>query len=263
MIKVEFLTQDDELYILPFFEEFFAEYGREFSITQVSSSQMMGSRPRSKMIRELMALYGAAGFAFLAARTFAGKFLGRVPASSRRKRFFSLAQLCKAQGVEYRRIGNPNAADFREGLAARKPDLLVSVACPYLIKEPLLSAAPLGSINIHHAPLPRYQGMMPTFWQLYSGEKSVGLTIHYMAAKIDAGDAILRDQLAVQPGESLHELMRRSKRHGARQMGAVIRRFAADGRLPTLPPVEGEATYFTFPTLQQVREFRERGFRGV
>src|SRR5256885_1084554 len=104
MIKVEFLTQDDALYILPFFEELFQEYGAEFSAVQVSSCQIMGSRPRSKMLRELLALYGIVGFTRLAGRALAGKLLGQIPASRSRQRFFSLAQLCQAHNVPYRRI---------------------------------------------------------------------------------------------------------------------------------------------------------------
>ncbi len=46
---------------------------------------------------------------------------------------------------------------------------------------------------------------MPTFWQLYHGEQQLGVTIHYMAAKVDEGDALLQESLPVTPGESLHD----------------------------------------------------------
>jgi methionyl-tRNA formyltransferase len=263
MLRVEFLTQDDPLYILPFFQELFSHYRNDFEVTQVSSCQVMGSRSRSKMLSELLALYRPLGFLRLASRAGWGKALGWMPLRGTASRAVSMTQLCRAAGIRYEHIGNPNEQPYASGLAERRPDLLVSVACPYILKERVFSTAPLGCINIHHAPLPRFQGMMPTFWQLYNGHKTVGVTIHYMAAKVDQGEAILRDELAVEPGESLDHLIRRSKRHGAHCMGRVIRRFADEGRLAPLPPVNVEPTYFTFPTAAEIKEFHRRGLRGV
>src|SRR3989454_7617740 len=62
-MKIELLTQDDPLYILPFFEEFFQYYASEFQILQVSSSRAMGKRPRFQLLRELTYLYGPLGMA--------------------------------------------------------------------------------------------------------------------------------------------------------------------------------------------------------
>ena len=122
-------------------------------------------------------------------------------------------------GLCTRHIGNPNDGAVVQAIAARKPDIIVSVACPYILKRPLLELAPLGAINIHHAPLPRYRGMMPTFWQMFHGETHSGLTIHYMVPEIDEGEAIFRDSLPIRPGESLHELIIRAKRHGGKLPG--------------------------------------------
>jgi methionyl-tRNA formyltransferase len=263
MLKVEFLTQDDPLYILPFFQELFGQYRSEFEITQVSSCQIMGARSRRKMLSELLALYRPWGFVRLASRAAVGKTLGWVPLRRSPSDALSMTQLCRALSIRYRHIGNPNDESFVSGLGARCPDLLVSVACPYILKEAALSLPRLACINIHHAPLPRFQGMMPTFWQLYHGQKTVGVTIHYMASKVDQGEAVLRDELAVEPGESLDHLIRRSKRHGAHCMASVIRRFANEGRVAALPSLHVEPSYFTFPTDAEIKEFHRRGYRGV
>lgn len=263
MLRVEFLTQDDPLYILPFFQELFGHYRNDFEVTQVSSCQIMGTRPRSKMVSELLALYKPWGFLRLAGRAGLGKALGWMPLVRSASAALSMTQLCRALDIKYEPIGNPNEESFVSGLRSRGPDLLVSVACPYILKEAVLSLPPLGCINIHHAPLPRFQGMMPTFWQLYNGQKTVGLTIHYMASKVDQGEAVFRDELAVEFGESLDHLIRRSKRHGAHCMGSVIRRFAKEGRVAALPPFNVEPSYFTFPTAAEIEEFHRRGFRGI
>jgi len=261
-MRIEFLTQDDPLYVLPFFDEFVRHYAREFDIVHVASSPTMGKRSRRQMVNELTQLYGIRGMAHLVKRLALAKMLGRFPKKAGASHYSTLAQLCGAYAILQSRIANPNAPEFIEAVRRRAPDLLISVACPYILKEPLLSLAPRGAINIHHAPLPRYKGMMPTFWQMFHGEKSVGLTIHYMVAEIDEGEVLFQDQQAIQPHESLDRLIRRSKRHGAHCMANVLRQIASHSQSrKALNSIE--SSYFTFPSTSEIREFRRRGYRSI
>jgi methionyl-tRNA formyltransferase len=261
-MRIEFLTQNDPLYVHPFFEEFVRNYASEFEILQISTSPMMGRRSRSQMAKELTQLYGLRGMARLVGRLAMARLGDKLPRKAGASRYFALSQLCRAYGIAQVQIGNPNDSEFVEATRRRKADLLVSVACPYILKEPLLRIAPKGAINIHHAPLPKYKGMMPTFWQMYNSEKSVGLTIHYMAAKIDEGEALLQDEQAIRPGESLDLLIKRTKRHGAHCMAKVIRQIR-DGNVVPATLDQTKATYFTFPTAAEIREFHRRGLRAI
>jgi methionyl-tRNA formyltransferase len=261
-MKIEFLTQDDPLYVLPFFDEFFRHYAGEFEIIRLSTSPTMGKRSRLQMLKELTALYGPVGMLRLVARLATARVLGRIPVKQGSANCHTLGQLCRAYNVPNEQIKNPNAPEFVESVRRRAPDLLVSVACPYIIKSPLLSIPPLGAINIHHAPLPRYKGMMPTFWQMFHGEKAVGLTIHYMTQKLDEGNALYQGTQPIEPGESLDHLIQRSKRHGAHCMAGVLRQLR-DGTSSSFPLDHAAGTYFTFPTDQEIREFRHRGFRAI
>jgi len=214
------------------------------------------------MARELTALYGYWGFARLLWRVAISRLLGFQKLERQANRFFSLAQLCRAFGVDYVAVDNPNSSDFVQGIKNRNSDLIVSVACPFILKKLLLSTPPLGCINIHHAPLPRYKGMMPTFWQLYHGERTVGLTVHYMGEKLDEGDALLQESLTVEPGESLDALICRSKRQAAHCLARVLRQLAT-GSAERRSLNHDKGTYFTFPTVAQIREFRKRGLRAM
>ena len=51
------------------------------------------------------------------------------------------------------------------------PDLLVSILGNQIFKSPILNLAPKGCINLHTALLPKYRGLMPTFWVLKNNEK--------------------------------------------------------------------------------------------
>ena len=61
-----------------------------------------------------------------------------------------------------------------------------------IIKESVFKLPRLGSINLHQGLAPYYRGGPPIFWELYNGESEVGLTVHYVAAKVDSGDIILQ-----------------------------------------------------------------------
>lgn len=259
-MKVVFLTQDDPLYILPFFEEFFRMKPESAQVMAVFTCKTMGERGRLKLLRELLHLYGPLGFARLLGRMAVSRTLALLPARPDARKFHSIGQLCRAFGVQHVELANPN--HDRDRIAAMAPDLLVSIACPYILKQPLLELPPLGCINMHHAPLPRYKGMMPTFWQMYHGEKSVGVTIHTMAARVDEGEALLQESLPIAQGESLDHLIRRSKRHGAGCMARVLSAIAANSQI-TMKLDQSSSSYFTFPTPNEMKEFRRRGFRAI
>lgn len=261
-MRIIFLTQEDPLYILPFFDEFFRQDLGDIQVAGIFSCKTMGDRGRLKLLRDLRCLYGTWGLTRLICRMIACKAMAVLPTSRTAKRFYSVAQVCRAFGIQHASIANPNREENEAQIAALAPDLLVSIACPYILKARLLGLPPLGCINIHHAPLPRYKGMMPTFWQMYHGEKQLGVTIHTMAARIDEGAALLQEQLSYSETESLDSLIRRTKRHGAHCMLAALRQIVAQSQKTfSLDGVPG--SYFTFPTPDEMKEFRRRGLRAI
>ena len=61
-----------------------------------------------------------------------------------------------------------------------------------IIKEAVFSIPRLGSINIHQGLAPFYRGGPTVFWELFNDEKEVGITVHFVAAKVDTGDIIMQ-----------------------------------------------------------------------
>ena len=49
-------------------------------------------------------------------------------------------------------------------IKSHKPDLLISILGNQIFKKPIIDLAPLGCLNLHTALLPKYRGLMPTFW---------------------------------------------------------------------------------------------------
>lgn len=67
-----------------------------------------------------------------------------------------------------------------------------------IIKETVFAIPRLGSINIHQGLAPIYRGGPTVFWELFNGEKEIGITVHYVAAKVDTGDIVLQKTLPLE-----------------------------------------------------------------
>jgi methionyl-tRNA formyltransferase len=257
-MRIAVLTQEDPLYILPFFASFLPEASKEIEIAAVYACRSMGKRRRTRLLAELFRLYRPAGFLKLAAL----QVLARIQSASGLGQLSSIRQLSEKHGIIYRRIDDPNQPEVVSALSALNIDVLVSVACPYILKQHVLAAPARASINVHHAPLPRYKGMMPTFWQMYHGESSVGITVHEIASRIDEGPILHQESIPIIAGESMHQLIRRSKRAGAAAVLRVLRQIAGGTAVP-VSSGEEKGSYFTFPDRSEMAEFHRRKLRAI
>jgi methionyl-tRNA formyltransferase len=256
---VVFVTQDDPFYVRIFFEEFVQTCEERGEIKAVVIAPAMG-KGFFGLLRQMYSFYGGWNFVRVGTRYSLYKLISKLPAWARGKRFFSVEQVCRHHGVRVMRTRDLNSPEFLAQLAQWRPDLIVSVAAPQIFREALIRLPRLGCINIHNSKLPRYRGMLPNFWQMFYGEKTVGTTIHRINAGIDDGDILMQTETPICAEESLDALIRRTKRLGARLMIEMLARFRA-GEVPALANRAEEATYFTFPTRRDVEEFRRRGYR--
>lgn len=99
-----------------------------------------------------------------------------------------------------------SAPDFASILAQYEADLFVVVAYGEIIKQHLLDLPRLGCINVHASLLPKYRGAAPIQWSIINGENESGVTIMYMALKMDAGDMILKTIVPISPNMTAGEL---------------------------------------------------------
>src|SRR2546423_15687533 len=87
-MRIEFLTQEDPIYVLPLFEEFLKEYAGRWEVVRISCCRTMGSRPRLQLLREVTRLYGASGMLRLVSRVALSRLFGEIsPGPGRRDPF--------------------------------------------------------------------------------------------------------------------------------------------------------------------------------
>lgn len=94
-----------------------------------------------------------------------------------------------------------------ERIIKLKPDLIVTAAYGQMIPTAVLDLA--TSINVHGSILPKYRGGAPVQYAIKNGDKNTGVTIMYMAPKMDSGDIIDCEEVEILETDTTDSLMRR------------------------------------------------------
>ncbi len=260
--NILFITQEDPFYVRLFFEEFLKNYTTIGDIKGVVIAPTMGKKSLNKLVIQMYNFYGSVDFVRMCFRYIIFKTGDRLSKIISLKKFYSISQVCRYYRIPVKKCNNINAGDFLNDLRKMELDLIISVAAPQIFKEGLIKIPKNGCINIHNAKLPKYRGMLPNFWQMFHGEKSVGTTIHRINTGIDDGEILLQEETLLLPGESLDSVIQRTKRFGGRLMIEAINGIR-NKTLKSIPNLSAESTYFSFPTKKDVLEFRKRGYRLI
>lgn len=170
----------------------------------------------------------------------------------------SVRDVARKNHIQHRVITNSNDPAYIRHIRALAPDLIISYSAPQIIKEELLSIPTYGVINVHGALLPDYRGCLPSFWYLYHDEKLGGATVHYMSAKIDDGDIIEQGSVDISDCRSMFRLMKKTKAVGGELMIKAIEDIG-NGTVERRKNETEKGSYFTWPTVEQAREFRKKG----
>jgi methionyl-tRNA formyltransferase len=248
-LRILFVTEDDPLYVIRFFEVFLAEYPTQSMEICGITIDRPWHEPIWKTLRRLTGLYGVAGVARLGTRFLRARLSGR-----------SIARLAERRGIPMVPTTSVNSPAYVGEVQRLAPDVVVSVAAPEIFRADILRVPRLGCINIHSGRLPVYRGMMPTFWQMMHGEAEVTVTVHEMAERLDAGAVLGTATVPVMPHDSLDRVITVSKQAGARLLIQVLDQIRL-GTTSRTPLDMAGASYFSFPGEQHVREFVKRGYR--
>lgn len=137
------------------------------------------------------------------------------------------------------RVNAPESVEILRGL---RPDLVVVVAYGQILRPALLALPPRGCVNVHASLLPRYRGAAPIAWALARGETVTGVTTMYLNERMDAGDVIDRESVAIRPGETAGALQERLAVIGGQLLLKTLADIAA-GIIRRTPQDEAQATY--------------------
>jgi len=88
----------------------------------------------------------------------------------------------------------------------KKPDIIITAAYGQIIPEALLDYPKYGCINVHGSLLPDLRGGAPVHWAIIKGYDKTGVTIMYMAPKMDAGDIITQKEITIGENDTLDKI---------------------------------------------------------
>lgn len=102
-----------------------------------------------------------------------------------------------AHNIPLYKVENYHSEDAIKKLKETNADLGILFGTN-IIRETVFSVPRLGSINLHQGLAPLYRGGPTVFWELFNDEKEIGITVHFVAAKVDTGDIILQKTLPLE-----------------------------------------------------------------
>lgn len=135
-----------------------------------------------------------------------------------------------------------------------QPDILISILGNQIFKKQIIDLAPKGCLNLHTALLPKYRGLMPTFWVLKNDEKFTGVSVFYVDEGIDSGPIIIQEKVEI-GNKSQEELIQITKQIGMELIAKAVDMIEKDN----VKLIENDAalgTYFSFPEKKDVKVFK-------
>lgn len=96
-----------------------------------------------------------------------------------------------------------------------EPEIIVVVAYGQMIPLSIIDIPKYKSVNVHFSLLPKYRGASPVQWAVLNGETRTGVTIFRLNEKMDEGDILTAEEVAILPRETALSLETRLSYIGA------------------------------------------------
>jgi methionyl-tRNA formyltransferase len=130
-------------------------------------------------------------------------------------------------------------------IRSEQVDIVLNVHSLYIIHKNVVEAPRIGAFNLHPGPLPRYAGLNPVSWAIYRGERSHGVTVHWMAAGIDVGPIAYQTIFSIGEDETALSLIARCAREGLVLLKRLLDVAARDPEaIPSIPQDLQKREYF-------------------
>ena len=154
----------------------------------------------------------------------------------------AVKQFAEEAGLKVLAVADVNQPEVVAEIVAVQPDVLVVAAFGQLLRPEVLQIAPLGAVNIHASLLPEYRGAAPIQTALFDGCEKTGVTLMYIAERLDAGDILAQAECEIWPDDNTGTLRERLAKLGADLLLEKMPQLLA-GELKAVPQDESKATY--------------------
>lgn len=129
-----------------------------------------------------------------------------------------------------------------EEIIALEPDIIITCAYGQIIPKELLDYPKYGCINVHASLLPKLRGGAPIQRAIMNGYKKTGITIMYMAEKMDSGDMIEQEQIEILDTDNYKTLHDKLSKLGSELLIKTLPNILS-GNINPIKQNEEEVTY--------------------
>ncbi len=159
-------------------------------------------------------------------------------------------------------IKEENNINSPESIARIKklcPDLIISIRYGGILKSECIKIPHHGVINLHSGILPKYRGVMATFWAMLNDDAMIGTTLHTIGdGTIDTGEIIKISRMSVNNEKSYLQQTLALYRQGTLDIIEATLGYARNEKIVTYPQPKSDS-YFTFPMKEDFVRFEQKG----
>ena len=252
-MKIIVITQDEPFYLAMNFNYLLKSLPKHSEIVAcvVNDASPFGKKETFlQKVKKTFHIFGSKFFLYYSFKFVRSKF-------DINKRLDSVLKKSKIPKIILEK--NINSKESVEIIKSYQPDLLISILGNQIFKEQIFNLAPKGCLNLHTALLPKYRGLMPTFWVLKNNEKYTGVSVFYVDEGIDSGPIVAQEKVQI-GNRTQEELIVLTKKIGMECIAKAVDLIHKDS-VEIIQNDNDKMTYFSFPTKEDVKHFKRIGKR--
>ena len=155
----------------------------------------------------------------------------------------SIKQIAITHGVPVLQPPDLRHPDAIQKVRELAPDVIVVAAYGQWIPAEVYDIPPRRSLNIHPSLLPRHRGAAPAMSAILSGDTETGVTVIFVAGKMDTGDVLGQVRQPISPEDTTATLMSKLSLVGATLIADVLPKWLG-GKIQPQPQDHSKATWF-------------------
>ena len=247
--KICIITQNEPFYLYENLDRLLSEIRHDCFLTDI---YILPSRPYGKkqsLAQKLLSTLSTFGGKFILLYIY--RYLIRYILGKH-----NLIKLGKKYQLNFITIRDGiNIAKNVNKIKGQNYDIIFSILGSEIFDNCLINSPNVAFLNLHCSLLPRHRGMMPSFWSMYHGDATIGVSVFRVAEGIDQGEIIVQKEVQNR-FKRQSDLIRTTKNIG-------ITAFLET--LDILLPENGNnkslvtESYNKMPSRNQVKEFRKMG----
>ncbi|MBN2215635.1 MAG: hypothetical protein JW723_15505 [Bacteroidales bacterium] len=154
-----------------------------------------------------------------------------------------------------------NSTIYLNKLSSINPDIILSISCPQLFKERILTIPQKYCINAHGTLLPRHRGVFGSWWTLFNNDKEAGSSLHTMELRLDAGKILWQQSFPVDKNDTQYSIAYKTKKQMTLGLLELFKQI--DNQKERIIEPIYETSYHRAPTKKEGKLFHRKGYKII